>query len=64
MSQGVVDSYTALAVNSYYLTNVQGVFLVLISDKTLHKISCKIGAKCVALRMELELDYCDVKTLQ
>ena len=41
------------------------VFLAaIISDKTLHKISRKIGAKRVALGMELELDYCDVETLQ
>ena len=39
-------------------------FVVTISDKTLHKISRKIGAKRVALGMELELDYCDVETLQ
>ena len=37
---------------------------VIISDKTLHKISRKIGAKRVALGRELELDYCDVETLQ
>ena len=39
-------------------------FFVVSSDKTLHKISRKIGAKRVALGMELDLDYCDVETLQ